>query len=157
MTCDGAQITDAGCDTRDPRIICSHKIKPAALPVLTCSFASRQPADSLSFPCDEECFSEGRQHTEGLGWLGIEKGALSGSVLVTSQAGVSYKKTWMKAETAQWLTVSTALAKNLTSVPSTYVGWLAAAYNSSYRDPNTILWPLWAPYSCVQTHAHNKT
>lgn len=48
-------------------------------------------------------FPEGWQHTEGSGWLGIKKGALSGSVLVTAQTGVSYKKTWCKQ---RWLMVN---------------------------------------------------
>lgn len=46
---------------------------------------------------------------------------------------------------AHWLRTWTALAEGLSSVPSTPIWWLRAAYNSSSRRSNALFWSLWAP------------
>ena len=68
-----AQITNAGFETRNPRTICSHEIKPAPLASfhLLCLISAR---DSLSLSCLRlECFKQA-DCSEGPGWLGVKRG-----------------------------------------------------------------------------------
>jgi len=51
--------------------------------------------------------------------------------------------------------VITALAEDLTSVPSNNVRQLMTAYNSSSGGSDVLFWPLWVLYAQkIQTHVH---
>lgn len=46
--------------------------------------------------------------------------------------------------------------RNWISSPGTHTAWLTTTYNSSFRRPDVVLWPLWAP-TLMWSHTHAQT
>jgi hypothetical protein len=55
---------------------------------------------------------------------------------------------------APWLKACTALAQNLSSIPSTHTGWLTIINNFSSKRADSLLWP---PFHECITHAPKHT
>jgi hypothetical protein len=64
---------------------------------------------------------------------------------VSTSQNASIKGMHWAKEMAQWLRACTALPEDLSSVPSTHVGWLKAACNSRFRAPDIAFCPLKRP------------
>lgn len=50
-----------------------------------------------------------------------------------------------------------ALLEDKNSFPSRYIRQFTLAYNSSSKEPNTLIWPLWAPAHIYSIHSHGYT